>query len=68
MFSRPKWKVSYLVQFGAWTIHEEDEYYYAWTKFGAWLAFRLHYGKNLPNSYQCNYTYDVMKDDITKCP
>jgi len=59
-----KWSVKYLVGFGAMTINEEEEFYHAWTKFGAWLAFRMHHGADLPHSYQTNYTYSVMKDDI----
>ena len=61
-----RWRVTYLVGFGAMTINEIEELYTAWTKFGAWLAFRRRHGKDLPNTYQVNYSYKNMKDDIAR--
>jgi alpha-glucosidase (family GH31 glycosyl hydrolase) len=66
MCKKPQWRVEYLVGFGAMTINVEEEFYFAWTKFGAWVAFRRHHGKNLPNSYQVNYSYAIMRGDITR--
>lgn len=60
-----KWyKVNYLIGFGAMSIHEETLYFQAYTKRGARRKFLKHFGGSPPISYQCNYSYDVMRDDI----
>lgn len=66
MSIRPKWSVKYLVGFGAMTINEEEEFYYAWTKFGAWLEFMKHHKGNPPTTYQTNYSFGLMKKDIDR--
>ena len=63
---KPLWSVKYLVCYGCMSIYQEEEFFHAWTHFGAWKAFRKHYGKKLPNSYQCIYDYSTMFNDISK--
>jgi len=63
---RPKWKVSYTDCCGAMSLYEEEEFYYAFTKVGAWYKFWKAHQFHPESGYQSNFSLPVMWNDITR--